>query len=56
MRQEYCIELLEEHENVNFYSIRLAGERNVGSIRETAGGHKPFYLVKNQRWHDGACR
>ncbi len=26
MRQEYTIELLEEYENVNFYSIRLAGE------------------------------
>lgn len=26
MRQDYTIELLEEYENVNFYSIRLAGE------------------------------
>ena len=26
MRLEYTIELLEEYENVNFYSIRLAGE------------------------------
>ena len=26
MRQEYSIELLEEYENVNFYSIRMAGE------------------------------
>lgn len=26
MKQEYTIELLEEYENVNFYSIRLAGE------------------------------
>lgn len=26
MRREYTIELLEEYENVNFYSIRLAGE------------------------------
>ena len=26
MRQEYCIELLEEHENVNLYSIKMAGE------------------------------
>jgi hypothetical protein len=26
MKQEYTIELLEEYENVNFYSIRLTGE------------------------------
>ena len=26
MRQEYSLELLEEHEKVNFYSIRMAGE------------------------------
>ena len=26
MKQEYSIELLEEYENVNFYSIRMAGE------------------------------
>ncbi|MBQ8969314.1 MAG: hypothetical protein IJ064_06260 [Bacteroidaceae bacterium] len=26
MRQEYRIELLEEYENVNFYSIRMKGE------------------------------
>lgn len=26
MKQEYCIELLEEYENVNFYSIRMAGK------------------------------
>lgn len=26
MKQEYSIELLEEYDNVNFYSIRLAGE------------------------------
>lgn len=26
MKQEYTIELIEEYENVNFYSIRLAGE------------------------------
>ena len=26
MRQEYTVELIEEHENVNFYSRRLAGE------------------------------
>lgn len=26
MKQEYSIALLEEYENVNFYSIRLAGE------------------------------
>ena len=25
MKQHYCIELVEEHENVNFYSIRLEG-------------------------------
>ena len=27
MKQEYSIELLEEYENVNFYSIRMAGEK-----------------------------
>ena len=26
MKQEYSIELLEEYENVNFYSIRMAGK------------------------------
>ena len=26
MKQEYSIELLEEYENANFYSIRIAGE------------------------------
>ena len=26
MKQDYSIELLEEYDNVNFYSIRLAGE------------------------------
>lgn len=26
MKQEYSIELLEEYENVNFYSIRIAGK------------------------------
>ena len=26
MKQEYSIELLEEYDNVNFYSIRMAGE------------------------------
>ena len=26
IKQEYSIELLEEYENVNFYSIRMAGE------------------------------
>ena len=26
MKQEYSIELLEEYENVNFYSIKMAGE------------------------------
>ena len=26
MKKEYTIELIEEYENVNFYSIRLAGE------------------------------
>ena len=26
MKQEYSIELLEEHENVNLYSIKMAGE------------------------------
>lgn len=26
MKQEYSIELLEEYDNVNFYSIKLAGE------------------------------
>ena len=26
MRQEYSIELLEEYENVNFYSIKMAGK------------------------------
>ena len=26
MKQEYSIELLEENENINFYSIRMAGE------------------------------
>ena len=27
MKQEYSIELLEEYENVNFYSIRMSGEK-----------------------------
>ena len=26
MKQEYSIELLEEYDNVNFYSIRMAGK------------------------------
>jgi hypothetical protein len=26
MKQEYCIELLEEYDNVNFYSIKMAGK------------------------------
>ncbi len=42
MKQEYSIELLEEYENVNFYSIRMAGEE----LTE---------FIKNQGWHDGAC-
>ena len=27
MKQEYSMELLEEYEDVNFYSIRMAGEK-----------------------------
>ena len=26
MKQEYCMELLEEYDNVNFYSIKMAGK------------------------------
>ena len=49
MKQEYSIELLEEYEKVNFYSIRMAGEEL------TELGYKPFHLVKNQGRHFGAC-
>ena len=79
MKQEYSIELLEEYENVNFYSIRMAGEELteleaffekfpegceyddeidviiswIDQIAERR--YKPFHIVKNQGWHDGAC-
>ena len=32
MKQEYRIELLEEYENVNFYSIRMAGKELTDKI------------------------
>ena len=53
MKQEYSIELLEEYENINFYSIRIAGEEL--TELEAASRYKPFHIVKNQRWHYGAC-